>query len=180
VQLDDLFFRPLFIFIVIELGSRRVVHFRVTRTPTDEWTAQQLRAATPYGEVPKYLIRDNDAQFGASFRRVAAVSGIKEVRIAYKAPKMNAYCERFLGGTRRECLDQRIILGEGHRHRVLKEYVHYYNQSRPQQGIGQAIPGNRPRQETEPTSDLRGVAGNGKIIAFPVLGGLHHDYRRAA
>ena len=83
LQVSDLFFRPLFIFFIMELGSRRVVHFRVTRSPTAEWTARQLREATPYGARPKYLIRDNDAKFGTSFRRVAAISGIKQVWIAY-------------------------------------------------------------------------------------------------
>lgn len=76
----DLFFRPLFVFFIIELGSRRVVHFRVTRSPTDEWTAQMersavLREATPYGQAPRFLIRDNDSKFGTSFTGVAAGSG---------------------------------------------------------------------------------------------------------
>jgi putative transposase len=123
LQVYDLFFQPLFIFFIIELGSRRVVHFRVTRNPTDEWTAQQLREATPDGEVPKYLIHDNDRKFGSGFSRVVEVSGIKEVRIAYKAPKMNAICERYLGSVRRECLDHVRILRERQLHELSKEYV---------------------------------------------------------
>ncbi len=73
----DLFFRPLFIFFIIELGSRRVVHFRATRSPTDEWTAQQLREATPFGEAPRFLIRDNDNKYGVKFRRVAVSNYLK-------------------------------------------------------------------------------------------------------
>ena len=68
LQTYDLFFRTAFVFVVIELGSRRVVHFGVTRNPTDKWTAQQLREATPFGEGPRFLIRDND-KYGASFAR---------------------------------------------------------------------------------------------------------------
>ncbi len=185
LQVYDLFFRPLFIFFIIELHTRRVVHFRVTRNPTDEWTAQMeqsaiLREATPYGEQPKYLIRDNDCKFGAAFSRVARASGIKELRIAYKAPKMNAFCERFLGTVRRECLDHLIILGAGQLGGILKEYMPYYNKSRPHQGLGQAMPQGLRLQETEATPEPSGVADVGKIIAFSVLGGLHHDYRRAA
>ena len=176
----DLFFRPLFIFFIIELQTRRVVHFRVTRTPADEWTAQQLREATPYGVQPKYLIHDNDRKFGASFSRVAAASDIKEVHIAYKAPKMNAFCERFLGGVRRECLDHILILGEQHLHQVVGEYMQYFNAARPHQGIGQAIPDRLRGQGTAATSELAGAVADGKIRAFPVLGGLHHDYRRVA
>jgi putative transposase len=136
----DLFFRPLFIFFIIELGSRRVVHFGVTRSPTDEWTAQQLREATPFGQAPRFLIRDNDSKYGEKFTRVAEVSGIEVLRTPYKAPRVNAFCERFVGSVRRECTDHMLILGERHLHRVVKEYVEYYNSARPHQGIGQAIP----------------------------------------
>jgi putative transposase len=68
LQVTDLFFRPLFAFFVIELKSRKVIHVGVTRSPTDAWTAQQLREATPYGQIPKYLIRDNDSKFGPRAR----------------------------------------------------------------------------------------------------------------
>ena len=60
LQTYDILFRTVFVFIIVELGSRRVVHFGVTRNPTDQWTAQQLREATPFGEGPRFLIRDND------------------------------------------------------------------------------------------------------------------------
>ncbi len=70
--------------------------FVVTRSPTDAWTAQQLREATPYGHTPKYLIRDNDSKFGPCFARVAATSGIKILKTPYHAPRANAICERFL------------------------------------------------------------------------------------
>jgi len=79
----------------------------VTRNPTDEWTAQQLREAIPFGEVPRYLIRDNDSKYGDSFDRVTA--GIEVLRTPYQAPKANAICERFLGSLRRECLDYFLI-----------------------------------------------------------------------
>ena len=108
LQTYDIFFRTIFVFVIIELGSRRVVHFRVTRTPTDRWVAQQLREATPFGEGPRYLIRDNDDKYGDSFKRVTA--GIEVLKTPYKTPKANAICERFLGSLRRECLDYVLIL----------------------------------------------------------------------
>src|SRR5258708_17008351 len=64
LSVTDLLFRSLFAFFIIELQSRRVIHVRVTRCPTDAWTAQQLREATAYGEGPTYLICDNDSKFG--------------------------------------------------------------------------------------------------------------------
>jgi len=174
----DLFFRPLFIFFILELGSRRLIHYGVTRHPTDEWVAQQLREATPPGQVPRFLIRDNDSKYGSSFNRVAAASGIEVLRTPYKAPKANAFCERFLGSVRRECLDNILIMSERHLHRVIKEYVQYYNSARPHQGIGQAMPerAGSSMQETPPGD----YGSEGRQVSLPILGGLHHDYRRVA
>ncbi len=169
----DLGFRSLFAFFVVDLGSRRVVHVGVTRHPTDAWVAQQLREATPFGQRPRYLLRDNDSKYGSAFARVAAATGITELRTAYRAPRQNATCERFLGSVRRECLDHILVVSEAHLRRVLKEYVTYFNRSRPHQGINQRAP------EPE-ASSARLVGTTGRVIAFSVLGGLHHDYRRAA
>ena len=154
-------------FVIIELSSRRIVHYAVTRNPTDAWTAQQLREATPFGQGPRFLIRDNDRKYGSAFARVAKGTGIEVLRTPYQAPKANAICERFLGSLRRECLDHIIILGEGHLRCTLKEYANYFNRARPHQGIGQSIP--CPHES---------LPHNGRVISLPVLGSLHHDYRR--
>jgi putative transposase len=95
LQVTDLFFRPLFAFFIIELKTRRVIHVGVTRSPTDPWVAQQLREATPYGQVPKYLICDHDSKFGSCFARVATTSAIEILKTLYHAPRANAICERF-------------------------------------------------------------------------------------
>ncbi len=168
----DLFFRQMHLFFIMELASRRLVHFNVTAHPTDAWVAQQLRQATPFGQAPRFLIRDRDSKYGQNFTRVAAGSKIEILKTPYRAPKANAICERFLGSVRRECLDHMLILGESHLYRVIKEYVEYFNQARPNQGIEQRIPeGNLPEGKEE---------RRGKVIGFPVLNGLHNDYRRAA
>ena len=173
LQVTDLFFRPLFAFFIVELKSRWVIHVGVTRSPTDAWVAQQLREATPYGQAPNYLIRDNDSKFGSSFARVAATSGIKILKTPYHAPRANAICERFMRSVRQECLDHLLIFQEKQLQRVLNAYVGYFNQSRPHQGIAQRIPEQR---SSVPSAQN---AGN-KVNALPVLGGLHHDYHWAA
>ncbi len=167
LPVTDLRFRPVYAFFVIALGSRRVVHVGVTRHPTDAWAAQQLREATPFDQRPRYLIRDNDSKYGRAFAQVAAATGIEELRTAYRAPKQNALCERFLGSVRCECLDQLLIFGERQLVRVLREYAAYFNRARPHQGIGQALPDPVPGQ-------ARG--GDGPVRALPILGGLHHAY----
>jgi transposase InsO family protein len=168
-----LLFRSLFVFFIIELQSRKVIHIAVTRHPTDVWVSQQLREATPFGQAPKYLIHDNDNKFGPLFARVASTSGIKVLKTPIRAPRANAYCERFLGGVRRECLDHLLILYEQQLRSVLHTYVAYFNRSRPHQGLQQQVPvllGSAP-----PTG-----ARDGPIVAVPILGGLHHDYQRVA
>jgi len=173
LQVTDLFFRPLFAFFLIELKTRRVIHVGVTRSPTDAWVAQQLREATPYGQAPKYLIRDNDSKFGPCFDRVARTSYIKILKTPYHAPRANAICERFLRSVRQECLDHLLILHERQLHRVLKAYVAYFNRARPHQGIGQQIP--------EPSLSAHSSPHAGeKVVALPLMGGLHHDYHWAA
>ncbi len=173
LQLHDAVFRPLFAFFITELGSRRIVHVGVTRSPTDAWVAQQLREATPFGTAPRFLIRDNDAKYGAQFTAVAVGTGIEVLRTPIKAPRANAICERLLGSVRRECLDHILIVSEAHLRGILNEYVEFFNRSRPHQGIHQHVP------EPGDTGAFPGI-GRAQIVAFPVLGGLHHAYRKAA
>jgi transposase InsO family protein len=169
LQTHDIWFRPIFAFFLINVGTREVVHTAVTRTPTQVWTAQQVRNATPFGVGPRFIIRDHDNKFGADFDRAAEAVGARVIKTAVRAPDMNATCERFLRSVRHECLDHVIVLGERHLTRVLSEYVGYFNRARPHQGLGQNTPITDSQKRAE-----------GKIISLPVLGGLHHDYRRAA
>jgi len=173
LQLHDAFFRPLFAFFITELGSRRIVHVGVTRSPTDAWVAQQLREATPFGTGPSYLIRDKDAKYGHHFEAVAVGSRIEVLKTPFRAPRANAICERLMGSVRRECLDHILLMSEGHLRRVVMEYVTYFNGARPHQGINQRVP------ECQERSSLA-CDRTGTVLAFPVLGGLHHEYRRVA
>jgi len=157
------------------------VHAAVTRSPTDpqrsggsfEWTAQQLREATPWGTQPKYLIRDRDKKFGTNF--AATVRGIKILKTPIRAPKANSFCERFIGSLKRECLDYIFILHRHQLHRIVQEYIDYFNSSRPHQGIDQHIPNafvaykDRRWPISQPT---------GRITSTPILGGLHRSYER--
>ena len=140
LPVTDLLFRQVYAVVVVELASRRVVHVAVTRHPSDTWVAQQRREATPFGQHPSYLIRDNDSKFGPAFARGAEDSGIEILRTASCTPRMHALCERFLGSVRRECLDHLLILGEAHLLRVLRAYVTSFNEQRPHQGLAQQIP----------------------------------------
>ena len=168
---NDWLFRSWYIFVVLELKTRRIAHIGVTQFPTDEWTAQQLREATPWGSGPKYLIRDRDSKYARHFSAVAAGSGIQELKTPYRTPRANGICERFIGSLRGECLDHILIHDGKHLQRVVQKYTHYYNQERPHQGIGQRIPNHYAIPESKPT--------RGRITSKAILGGLHHSYARA-
>lgn len=173
LPVTDLLVRPLVAFFIVELGSRRVVHVGVTRRLTDAWVTQQLRAATPFAERPRFLIRDNDGTDGPGFDQVAAASGSEVLHTPVHAPRAHAVIERFLGRVGRECLDHVRILTEAPVQRVRPQYAAYFNQGRPHPGLGQRVPA-APAASGQPTGE--GHA----IVVTPVLGGLHHEYRRAA
>jgi len=167
----DWLFRQWYIFVVMELKTRRIVHMGVTKYPTDEWTVQQVREATPWGRGPKYLIRDRDSKYATHFSAMAISSGIQELKTPYGTPQANGICERFMGSLRRECLDQILVQDGRHVQRVVSEYTAYFNQERPHQGISQCTPAQYNLPKSKPAS--------GRITSKTILGGLHHSYSRA-
>jgi putative transposase len=120
-------FKVLFVFLVLSLHRRMVVHFNVTEHPTASWTAQQIVEAFPEDAAPRYMIRDHDAVYCDLFRRRVKNMGIEEVIIAPRSPWQSPYVERLIGSIRRECLDHVIVLNENHLRRSLKNYFCYYH-----------------------------------------------------
>jgi transposase InsO family protein len=165
----DWLFHPIYIFVIMELRKRRIIHIGVTEFPTDEWTTQQLREATHCEDHPKYLIRDWDKKYGSRFSALATHSGIEVIQTPFRTPQANAYCERFMGSLKRECLDHSLVLHQRHLKRLVSEYSVYFNEERPHQGIQQRIP-NR--------ADSLPIKGSGYIRSVAFLGGLHHGYSR--
>ena len=163
-------FGLLYVFVVLSLERRRLLHVHVTAHPTAAWTAQQMVEALPEDTTRRYLIRDRDAIYGTEFRRRVAGMGLHEVPIAPRSPWQNGYAERLVGSLRRECLDHVIILNERHACRVLSEYARYYNRARTHLALWKDAPEPRNVQ-------ARAI---GRIVAFPEVGGLHHRYERMA
>jgi putative transposase len=174
-EVRDLCFRAHYVFLVMHLETRRLLLAASTTEPTSDWLAQHLRNLTPPGQLPKFILRDNDCKFGHAFDDVAVGAGIRVIRTPKLAPKANAHCERAIGSVRRECLDHILILNERHLQRVLDQYRAYFNASRPHQGIDQ----RRTSSFGKPALSPRPPIG-ARVVARSVLGGLHHAYEIAA
>jgi transposase InsO family protein len=163
-------FRILYVFLVLEHERRPVVHFNVTDGPSAQWTSQQWVNAFPYDSGPEYVIRDRDKVYGAAFERRVRAMGIEQVLTAPRSPWQNPYCERVIGTLRRDCLEHVIVLGEHHLQRILRTYLEYYHGSRTHLALDKDAPEPRQRQSID----------GGKVIALPMVGGLHHRYTRRA
>ncbi len=171
---ETLFLKTLHILFFIEVGTRRVHLAGCTAHPTAAWVTQQARnfCWTPPEACPspRFLIHDRDAKFPPAFDTVFAAEGLEIVRTPYRAPNANAYAERWLRSARAACLDHLLLAGEAHLRRVLAEYVAFYHQARPHQGLTQQCPVALP----PPIRD-------GPVCRRDRLGGLlHDDYREAA
>jgi transposase InsO family protein len=165
--------QTIYVLFFLELGTRRVHFAGCTSRPTAAWVTQQARQLNwtiqDDGVPIRFLIHDRDAKFPDTFDTVFTSEDVTIIRTPYQAPKANACAERWIRSVREECLDQVLIVSEGHLRRVLRAYVAYYNQARPHQGINQQCPMRAPRPPV-----------SGPIRQRDVLGGIIHDYYREA
>ena len=165
-------FHTLYVFVILEHGRRKVRHWATTYNPTMPWVIQQLRNAMPFGEQPRFLHRDNDGIYGNGVPEFLESCDIEEVPTAIHSPWQNPFVERFVGTLRRELLDHIIPLSQKHLERLLREFIEdYYHVERPHQGLA---------GETPVPYELPDVTGPTKLVSLPVLGGLHHTYKRVA
>jgi transposase InsO family protein len=120
-------FRILYVFVVMEVGTRKIVHFNVTAHPTAAWTLQQFREILT-GEQPyRFVLHDRDSIYSTELDAALTSLGVTVLKTPYRAPQANAFCERLVGTMRRECLDFLIPWNEMHVRRILKEWVAHYN-----------------------------------------------------
>lgn len=161
-------FGILYVFFVISLDRRRVLHFNATPHPTAEWTAQQVAEACPFDLPGLFLIRDNNKIYGRVFRDRMSGLGLEQTRTAFRSPWQNGYAERWISSLRRDCLDHVIPINERQLRRVIRSYVDYYHVDRTHLGLEKDAPEERPIESRE----------MGEVVAFPRVGGLHHRYKR--
>jgi transposase InsO family protein len=179
LHIDTITLRRLYALIVVEHGSRHVHLAGVTAHPTGAWTAQAARnlvmdLTDRIGTV-KFLLRDRDARFTATFDAVFIAEGIRIVRTPPQAPRANAICERMVGTLRRELLDRILIVNERHLRRVISIYLEHFNTARPHRSLGQLAPAQAETRAPEPVN-----LAEYRIRRTPILNGLTSQYKRAS
>jgi putative transposase len=174
---ETVLLRRFYVLVFIELATRKVYLAGVTANPTSEWATQQARniieTFIDRSEPIRFLIHDRDSKFTAAFDEVFRSEAIRIIRTPVRAPRANAFIERWIGSIRRECLDRILILNRRHLERVLPAYIHHHNSHRPHRSLNQRPP-DLPEPVSTPVSDL------GHVRRRDVLGGLIHEHTAAA
>jgi putative transposase len=169
-------FRTRNVFVLMEVGSRRILHYSVFAHPTAEWPLQQVRETLPANHPFRFLLHDRDSIFSQELDRAVTRLGVRLLRTPLRAPKASSYCERLGGSLRRKCLDFPIPLSEGRLRRIVKEWGFHHNRGRPHSFSGPGIP--EPSQVTITANDHQHkLPAEYRLTKTAVHGGWHHEYR---
>lgn len=169
-------FRLVYVFVIMEVQSRRILHFNVTQHPTADWTLQQFRECITGDESYRFLIHDRDSIYSKDLDASLKSLGLAVLKTPYKSPQANSFCERLIGTARRECLDFMIPLSETHIRQTLKSWTVHYNSARPHSSLGPGTPDtSSPKAELQ--THRHCIPKDCRVAATSILGGLHHEYR---
>jgi len=170
-------FRIMYVFVVMEHSTRRILRGNVTAHPTAQWTMQQLREAIPIDHGYRFLIHDRDSIFSQQLDQQVRHLGLRVQKTPVRSPQANSVCERLLGTLRRECLDFLIPLTEDHLRRLLNEWVPHCNEGRPYMFLGPGIPQPPPHLPAPLQEHRHRLPACLRVVVRPILGGLHHEYQ---
>ena len=170
-------FRMLYVLMVNEPTTRRLVHLNVTEHPTADWLLQRLQEVVGQEGAYGYLIRDRDRIYVKHMDESTKALGVNVLRSPLESPKANAICERVIGTICRECLDWMILLSEVHLRSILKSWVGHYNMGRPHSALGPGVPDPPKGVADIPKVHSRHrLAAGALVLEELLLGGLHHEY----
>jgi putative transposase len=169
-------FRLLYVFVLMEHATRRILHVNVTAHPTASWTMQQLREAMPPEHTYRFLIHDRDSIFSRELDHSIRNLGLRVLKTPPHTPQANALCERLLGTLRWECLDFVIPLTVHHVQRLLAAWIPHYNHGRPHMSLGPGMPQPPPPLPMTLHAHRHRLPAHLCVVTRSVLGGLHHEY----
>ena len=176
--IDTVWLRRLYVLFFMELDTRRVHLAGVTANPDGRWVTQQARnlllVQGEQGRQVRFVLRDRDTKFSRAFDDVFRSEGGEVLVTPVRASRANAYAERWVRTVRAECLDWLLIVGRNHLEKVMRIFVEHYNRYRPHRALQLKAP--------DPATGLTIVGENrqGSVRRRDLLGGLLHEYRRAA
>ena len=168
-------FRLLYVLVVMEHATRRILHTNVTAHPTACWALQQLRETIPDAHPYRFLLHDRDSLFSRELDQRVQHLGLKVLKTPPQSPQANALCERLIGTLRRECLDCVIPLTVHHVQRLLTAWIPHYNHGRPHMSLGPGIPQPPPSLPVTLQAHRHRLSTHLRVVARAVLGGLHHE-----
>jgi len=176
---DTVLLRRLYVLFFIELDTRRVYVSGITANPVGAWVTQQARNLTMVlaerARPVRFLVRDRDAKFTANFDELFRSERIRIIRTPVRAPRANAFAERFVGTVRHECLDRMLIFQRNQLEVVLDEFIDHYNSHRPHRSLDQTAP-----LSISPVPPPTSPPGVTQLRRSDRLGGLIHEYELAA
>ncbi|MFI6063384.1 transposase [Streptomyces sp. NPDC051286] len=174
-HVDTVTLRRLYVFYVLEIGTRTVHILGVTAHPTAAWATQLARnLLADLGDRAsgfRSLLRDRDSRYTQAFDAVFTADDIEILKSAPQTPRMNAHAERVIRTVRAECTDRLLIYNEQHLRHVLAEYAQHYNTGRPHRALQLRAPVDDPDVIPFPAQ---------RIQRHDVLSGLIHEYRDTA
>jgi putative transposase len=169
-------FKIVYVLVIMEIETRRILHFNVTRHPTAQWTLQQFRECVTGEEGYRFAIHDRDRIYSRDLDASLKSFGLSVLRTPYRSPQANAFCERLIGTIRRECLDFMIPFNEAHLRQLLQSWTAHYNTGRPHSSLGPGVP-DRNFVNANLQTCRHCIPNNRHISVRSILGGLHHEYR---
>ena len=166
-----------YVLAVIEHGTRRIRILGATEHPVQSWVMQQARTLLmdleDGGIRAKFILHDRDASFTATFDSVLRAAGVRVIRSAVQASRMNSVMERWIGSCRRELLNRTLVWNQRHLMIVLREYEDFCNRHRPHRTLNQAAP-------LRPLPDGVTELDQFRVQRRDRAGGVIHEYHLVA
>jgi hypothetical protein len=165
------------VFVVLEVGTRQILHWNVTEHPTADWTAQQFRMIVLGKQAQRFVIHDRDTIYSDGVDRTLEAMGLTVLKTSVHVPQASAFCERVIGTIRRECVDFITAIAKSTFARLFESGSLITIAGRPHASLGPGLPECSVVGPVVGDSNGHSVPIGYRVAATPILGGLHHEYR---